>query len=40
MDAGAGYELNTNKFWAVMTIVWAILLTAAVWAYIVFWRLA
>ena len=40
MDSGAGFELNTNKFWAVMTIVWAILLTVAVWAYIVFWRLA
>ena len=40
MDSGAGFELNTNKFWAVMTILWSILLTAAVWAYIVFWRLA
>ena len=40
MDAGAGFELPTNKFWSVMTIVWAILLTAAVWYYIVFWRLA
>jgi succinate dehydrogenase / fumarate reductase cytochrome b subunit len=39
MDAGAGFELGINKFWAVMTIVWAILLTGAVWAYIVFWRL-
>ena len=38
MDAGAGFELNTNKFWALMTIVWAILLTAAVWAFILFWR--
>jgi succinate dehydrogenase / fumarate reductase, cytochrome b subunit len=40
MDAGAGFELPTNKFWAVMTLVWAILLTAAVWAYIILGRLA
>ena len=40
MDSGAGFELKANKFWAVMTIIWAILLTAAVWAYIVFGRLA
>ena len=40
MDSGAGFELKTNKFWAVMTLVWAILLTAAVWAYIIYGRLA
>lgn len=40
MDVGAGYELSANKFWAVMTLLWAILLTALVWAYILFWRLA
>jgi succinate dehydrogenase / fumarate reductase cytochrome b subunit len=39
MDAGAGYELHTNKFWAWMTLVWAILLTAALWAWILYWRL-
>ena len=39
MDAGAGYELNTNKFWAWMILVWAILLTAALWAWILYWRL-
>ena len=38
MDTGAGFELHTNKFWALMTIVWAVLLTAAVWAYIILWR--
>jgi succinate dehydrogenase / fumarate reductase cytochrome b subunit len=40
MDIGAGYELRTNKFWAVMTIVGALLLTALTWAWIVFGRAA
>ena len=40
MDAGAGYALETNRFWAVMTIIFAILLTAVLWSYIVYWRLA
>jgi succinate dehydrogenase / fumarate reductase cytochrome b subunit len=31
LDTGAGYELKTNKFWAVMTLVIAIAATAAVW---------
>ena len=35
MDSGAGYELKTNKFWAVMTVIGALLLTAALWYYIV-----
>ena len=39
MDAGAGYELHTNRFWAWMILVWAILLTAALWAWIIYWRL-
>lgn len=38
MDMGAGYELRTNKFWAVMTMVGALLLTALLWGYIVFGR--
>lgn len=38
MDAGAGYELRTNKFWAVATVVGALLLTALFWAYLVFGR--
>jgi succinate dehydrogenase / fumarate reductase cytochrome b subunit len=38
MDAGAGYELRTNKFWAVMTMVGALLLTAALWAWLLFGR--
>ncbi|MGZ8312248.1 MAG: succinate dehydrogenase, cytochrome b556 subunit [Allosphingosinicella sp.] len=40
MDIGAGYELNTNKFWATMTIVGAIVLTAALWAWIIYGRTA
>jgi succinate dehydrogenase / fumarate reductase cytochrome b subunit len=31
MDIGAGFELNTNKFWANMTILGSILLTALFW---------
>lgn len=34
MDMGAGFELRTNKFWATMTIVGSVLLTAATWLYI------
>ena len=40
MDVGAGYELRTNKFWAVMTVLGALVLTALTWAWIVVWRLA
>ena len=38
MDIGAGYELSTNKFWANMTILGGLLLTALFWAYILFGR--
>lgn len=31
LDTGAGYELKTNKFWATMTIVISIAITAAIW---------
>jgi len=34
MDAGAGYELGTNKFWSIMTFVCAVCATALVWALI------
>ena len=40
MDAGAGYELKTNKIWSVMTLVFAVLLTILLWGYILAWRLA
>ena len=32
LDVGAGYELNTNFTWSVLTPVIGILLTAAFWA--------
>ena len=34
MDMGAGYELSTNKFWANMTMVGGIVLTALLWIYL------
>ena len=40
MDIGAGYELSANKFWALMTVVGALLLTAAFWAWILLGRVA
>jgi succinate dehydrogenase / fumarate reductase cytochrome b subunit len=40
MDAGAGYELNTNKFWAWAVLLLALVFTALPWAYIYYWRLA
>lgn len=38
MDIGAGYELPVNKFWANMTLVGSILLTALLWAWILYGR--
>ena len=38
MDVGAGYELSTNKFWANVTVLGAVLLTALTWAWIVYGR--
>jgi len=32
MDIGAGYELRTNKTWALMTLVGSVLATIIVWA--------
>ena len=34
MDIGAGYELNQNKFWALMTMAGSVALTALFWLYI------
>lgn len=31
MDTGAGFELDTNKRFAILTIVGSVVLTAAVW---------
>jgi len=40
MDIGAGYELSTNKFWANMTVLGAVLLTGLLWAWIIWGRAA
>ena len=34
MDSGAAFELGTNKRFAVLTIVGSVILTAALWAYV------
>jgi succinate dehydrogenase / fumarate reductase cytochrome b subunit len=31
MDIGAGFELRTNRFFAVLTVVGALFLTALTW---------
>ena len=33
MDTGAGFELDTNKRFAILTLVGSVLLTALLWAY-------
>jgi succinate dehydrogenase / fumarate reductase cytochrome b subunit len=39
LDMGAGFELNTNKFWANMTLLGSVLLTAGLWLLIAWGRL-
>jgi len=34
MDTGAAFELGANKLFAVLTLVGSVVLTAAVWAYL------
>ena len=34
MDSGAAFELDTNKRFAILTIVGSVLLTALLWAYL------
>jgi succinate dehydrogenase / fumarate reductase cytochrome b subunit len=34
MDIGAGFEISRNKFWANMTMVGSVLLTALFWAFL------
>ena len=34
MDIGAGFELGTNKHWAMVTVVAALIATAVMWAYL------
>ena len=36
LDIGAGYELDTNRMWSIASPIIAIVLTAALWAYIIF----
>ena len=36
LDIGAGYELDTNRFWSIASPIIAILLTIALWAFILF----
>jgi succinate dehydrogenase / fumarate reductase cytochrome b subunit len=38
MDIGAGFEIERNKFWAVMTLAGSLMLTAAFWLYVVMVR--
>ena len=38
MDIGAGYELPVNKFWSNMTVLGSVLLTAALWGWILYGR--
>lgn len=39
MDVGAGYELRTNRLWAWLVMVFAVLFTALTWAAIFFGKL-
>jgi succinate dehydrogenase / fumarate reductase cytochrome b subunit len=38
LDIGAGFEIESNKFWATMTLAGALLLTAGLWLYIILVR--
>ena len=38
LDTGAGYEIEGNKRWALATLVLSVLLTAALWAWIIYGR--
>jgi len=38
LDTGAGYELRTNRRWAILTIVGSVLLTLLLWGAIFFAR--
>lgn len=40
LDIGAGYELSSNRFWAALTVVLSILLTAGLWWWIIVGRAA
>jgi succinate dehydrogenase / fumarate reductase cytochrome b subunit len=34
LDTGAGYELKTNRFWSIMTIVGSLFVTALTWFFL------
>ncbi len=34
LDTGAGYELKTNRLWAMLVVIAGVLATAATWLYI------
>ncbi|MEM1197389.1 MAG: succinate dehydrogenase, cytochrome b556 subunit [Pseudomonadota bacterium] len=34
LDIGAGYELDTNKFWSILSPIIACVLTVAVWTFV------
>ena len=36
LDIGAGYELAINRFWARATFVFGVVMTAALWSYLLF----
>ena len=38
MDVGAGFELRANKMWAMICVVVPLLLTGALWGYLLFVR--
>ena len=38
LDIGAGYELDTNRFWSIASPIIAIVLTAALWVYLIWGR--
>jgi succinate dehydrogenase cytochrome b subunit len=38
MDVGAGYALDANKFWALMTVAGSLVLTSLLWLYVAMWR--
>jgi len=40
MDAGAGFELKTNRTWAWLVMLLSLLFTAATWAALLVWKLA
>ena len=40
LDIGAGYELRTNRFWSIMTLAGSVVLTIALWVWIIVFRSA